>query len=59
MIQQLGRDPEASIRTREFIDRVRSILNALLLAGEIEQIGLGNWTAITADTIIGHQVFGR
>lgn len=39
----IGRDPEAKVRTRQFIDRVGSLLNSLIRAGTLFQAPSQEW----------------
>ncbi len=55
----LPRDPSAEQRTRYFIDKVREILNSLILDGTIQEIRPGVWVLTSTDeNILANQIFG-
>jgi hypothetical protein len=55
----LDRAPEAEQRVRGFIDLARAWFNPMRLKGEIGQTSQTDYTIITENNIIAHQVFGR
>lgn len=55
----LDRAPQSETRVRGFIDLARAWFNPMRLKGEIEQTSQSDYTIITENNIIAHQVFGR
>lgn len=56
----LPRDPKADKRVRDFMQKIQTIINSMLLNDELIMDGIGSFTTLgTENSILVQQVFGK